>query len=167
MGYFLALIAFLIISLINIIFLHNEHKFKKLSIFLSCFVIILAIIFIIILNIDYICRIEKISKYLTEKDINFCINTLKDMNFIFAISSIILCLALFAMSFIKIKYLTLYDISIISIFIVYFILLFWKRYSINKFNIDFIGLALDLRSYYLCIGILPLLIKKSKNNIHI
>ena len=162
MLYFIILVVYLLLNLINIIFLYNEEKYKKTSIFLSILIITIAILFIVILNVDDILRINRVSRYFTRQELTFCKNTIMDINISFFIFSILLCLIIFFISFSIIKHTTVCDISIDLIFSGYFILLFWKRYHINKFNIDFIGLALDLRSYYLSICILPLLLRKCK-----
>ena len=152
------LLIFIILSLINFIFLYKKSKFKKLSLIISIVSLLFGIILIIFINKDFISLISK--EFINSpQEKNYYFNIVIDFNITFFVTSLIIMTILLLLS-IKVKYKLLYIISILLLIVVNIILFCSKGLIITKNVINIGMLAQCLIFYYLNLLTIPLLIKK-------
>ena len=152
------LLIFIILSLINFIFLYKKSKFKKHSLIISIISLLFGIVLIIFINKDFISLISK--EFINNpQEINSYLNIVIDFNITFFVTSLIIMTILLLLS-IKIKYKLLYIISILLLIVVNIILFCSKGVIITKNVINIGMLAQCLIFYYLNLLTIPLLIKK-------
>lgn len=152
------LLIFIILSIINFIFLYNKSKFKKLSLIINIISLLFGIVLIIFINKDFISLIS--NEFINSpQEINSYFSIVIDFNITFFVTSLIITTILLLLS-IKIKYRLLYIISILLLIVVNIILFCSKGLIITKNVINIGMLAQCLISYYLNLLTIPLLIKK-------
>lgn len=159
--YFYLLAFFVVLNIINFIFLLNKDKYKKTSFTIGVLSLLFSTIIIIIMNINYNSLIFKEFSDVLDKKLQF-LNIVRDLNIFFATTSLITTLILAIISY-KLNYKLLYIMTIISLLILTIILFFYKGIIITKSVINLSLLSWCLMNYYLNFAIIPLLIKKCKN----
>lgn len=152
------LLIFIILSIINFIFLYKKSKFKKFSFIISIISLLFGLVLIILINKDFISLISK--EFINSpQEKNYYFNIVIDFNITFFVTSLIIMTILLLLS-IKVKYKLLYIISILLLIVVNIILFCSKGLIITKNVINIGMLAQCLIFYYLNLLTIPLLIKK-------
>lgn len=152
------LLIFIILSLINFIFLYKKSKFKKLSFIISIISLLFGLLLIVFINKDFISLISK--EFINNpQEKNYYFNIIIDFNITFFVTSLIIMTIQLLLS-IKVKYKQLYIISILLLIVVNIILFCSKGLIITKNVINIGMLAQCLIFYYLNLLTVPLLIKK-------
>ncbi len=152
------LLIFIVLSLINFIFLYKKSKFKKLSLIINVISLLFGIVLIIFINKDFISLISK--EFINSpQEKNYYFNIVIDFNITFFVTSLIIMTILLLLS-IKVKYKRLYIISILLLIVVNIILFCCKGLIITKNVVNIGMLAQCLIFYYLNLLTIPLLIKK-------
>lgn len=152
------LLIFIILSIINFIFLCSTSKFKKISFIINTISLLFGIVLIIFINKDFISLIS--NEFINNpQEANSYFNIVIDFNITFFVTSLIITTILFLLS-IKIKYRLLYVISIVLLIVVNIILFCFKGIIITKNVINLGMLAQCLIFYYLNLLTIPLIIKK-------
>lgn len=152
------LLIFIILSLLNFIFLYKKSKFKKLSLIINIISLLFGIVLIIFINKDFISLISK--EFINSpQEKNDYFNIVIDFNITFCVTSLIITTILLLLS-IKIKYKLLYIITILLLIVVNIILFCFKGLIITKNVVNIGMLAQCLIFYYLNLLTIPLLIKK-------
>ena len=152
------LLIFIILSLLNFIFLYKKSKFKKLSLIINVISLLFGIVLIIFINKDFISLISK--EFINSpQEKSYYFNIVIDFNITFFVTSLIIMTILLLLS-IKVKYKLLYIISILLLIVVNIILFCFKGLIITKNVVNIGMLAQCLIFYYLNLLTIPLLIKK-------
>lgn len=163
MFYLILLGIFILLSLVNMVFLYSKEKFKKLSMAFYGISLVYSIIAIFVTNVTYRYNIlnglpKGASRIRTYLDL------LKQLNIDYIIISLIMLVAFFVLVFLfrvfGVKYIILYDLIVGIQVILHVYLFFFKGIIITKDNIDLSLLSGSLMWYWLNFAFIPLVYSK-------
>ncbi len=155
-------LIFIVLAIVNFILLSKKIKSKKLTLIVNSIIILINIFMIIMINTDFLNLISKEYANNTET-LNKYYGIIYNFNITFLITSFIVTTILLILSK-KIKYNTLYIITIVSLIIGSILLFCFKGFIITKDTINFGMLAQCLSFYYMYLCQIPLLTTKFKGN---